>query len=116
MNAAWLDLRTHACRRSVTPHRPFVLVSSLYRHTTDVDAWLCFCCSDFKKLELLQELNISGNQLRSLPAVLGTLSKLVILRAHSNVLQTLPDFRSAASLRVSRAKCHLPAGQLASRS
>ena len=84
--------------------------------TTDArhDAWLCFCCSDFKKLELLQELNISGNQLRSLPAVLGTLSKLVILRAHSNVLQTLPDFRSAASLRVSRAKCHLPAGQLAS--
>ena len=50
---------------------------------------------------MLQELNISGNQLRSLPPVLGRLSKLVILRAHSNILQSLPDFKTAASLRVS---------------
>ena len=51
-------------------------------------------------LELLQELNISGNELRSLPKSLGALSKLVVLRAHSNILSSLPDFHKAKSLRV----------------
>ena len=59
------------------------------------------CCSDVSRLEMLQELNICGNQLRSLPASLGELSKLTVLRAHSNALESLPDFKRATSLRVS---------------
>ncbi len=55
-----------------------------------------------EKLELLQELNISGNQLKCLPEVLGALPKLVVLRAHSNYLSNLPDFKKAAALRVRR--------------
>ncbi len=49
---------------------------------------------------MLQELNISGNQLKTLPDTLGELSKLVVLRAHSNSLASLPDFKKASSLRV----------------
>ena len=49
---------------------------------------------------MMQELNICGNQLRSLPASVGELSKLTILRAHSNALESLPDFKKATSLRV----------------
>ena len=58
------------------------------------------CFSDVRRLEMMQELNICGNQLRSLPASLGELSKLTILRAHSNALESLPDFKKATSLRV----------------
>ena len=57
---------------------------------------------DVKKLELLQELNISGNQLRSLPAAVGQLPRLVVLRAHSNMLHSLPDFKLATALRVKK--------------
>ncbi len=60
------------------------------------------------KLELLQELNISGNQLKSLPEVLGRLNKLVVLRAHSNYLTCLPDFKKATALRVSRVGFRCP--------
>lgn len=53
-----------------------------------------------QKLQLLQELNVSTNQLHSLPDSLGNLSKLVMLRVHSNNLSTLPDFHNAKSMRV----------------
>ncbi|ELT96188.1 hypothetical protein CAPTEDRAFT_42875, partial [Capitella teleta] len=56
--------------------------------------------SDVAKLELLQELNISGNQLRQLPAAIGHLPRLVVLRAHSNILASLPDFKHATALRI----------------
>ncbi len=62
--------------------------------------YMLLYCSDVEKLEMLQELNISGNQLKSLPDTLGELSKLVVLRAHSNSLASLPDFKKASSLRV----------------
>ena len=64
---------------------------------------MCFVLlfsSDIMKLEVLQELNVSGNKLSVLPVTLGCLNQLVVLRAHSNHLRKLPDFRDAVSLRV----------------
>lgn len=55
---------------------------------------------DVSKLELLQELNISGNKLTYLPSCLMQHSKLTILRANSNQIHSLPDFGKAMSLRV----------------
>jgi len=59
------------------------------------------CDSEVKKLSELEELNVSGNQLTTLPPSLGCLTKLAILRVHSNSLHSMPHFLNAASLRVS---------------
>ncbi|KAK3086917.1 hypothetical protein FSP39_025370 [Pinctada imbricata] len=54
---------------------------------------------DIAKLEQLIELNVSGNDLRTLPASLGKHSKLQVLRANSNHLKELPDFKRAPCLK-----------------
>jgi len=59
------------------------------------------CNSEMKKLSELEELNVSGNQLTTLPPSLGCLTNLAILRVHSNSLHNLPSFHDAVSLRVS---------------
>jgi len=63
--------------------------------------WCFVCNSEVKKLDELEELNVSGNQLTTLPSSLGRLTKLAVLRAHSNSLHSLPSFRDAVCLRVS---------------
>jgi len=54
-----------------------------------------------KKLTELEELNVSGNHLTTLPPSLGHLTKLAVLRVHSNSLHSLLNFHDAVSLRVS---------------
>lgn len=55
---------------------------------------------DLRKLENLQELNISGNHLRHLPKCVGRHSKLQALRSNANLLKELPDFRYSPHLKV----------------
>uniref|UniRef100_A0A914ULP1 PPM-type phosphatase domain-containing protein n=1 Tax=Plectus sambesii TaxID=2011161 RepID=A0A914ULP1_9BILA len=56
--------------------------------------------SNLYRLSSLEELNISGNRLLSLPAVLSTLPNLQVLRAHSNCLTTLPNFSVSPNMTV----------------
>lgn len=77
------------------------LLTAFCRHVGRFsDVFMCLLFSDIRKLEMLYELNVSTNQLSSLPPSLSELPKLVILRAHSNCLRSLPDFHTAKSLRV----------------
>jgi len=62
---------------------------------------ICACNSEVKKLTELEELNVSGNQLTTLPPSLGHLTKLAVLRVHSNSLHSLLNLHDAVSLRVS---------------
>ncbi|KAH3770493.1 hypothetical protein DPMN_171780 [Dreissena polymorpha] len=55
---------------------------------------------DLRKLESLQELNISGNFLRHLPKCLGRHGKLQALRSNANLIKELPDFRYSPNLKV----------------
>lgn len=55
---------------------------------------------DLRKLENLQELNISGNFLRHIPKCLGRHAKLQALRCNANLLKELPDFRYSPNLKV----------------
>ncbi|XP_052816622.1 PH domain leucine-rich repeat-containing protein phosphatase 2-like isoform X2 [Mya arenaria] len=55
---------------------------------------------DLRKLENLQELNISGNYLRHLPRCVGRHSKLQALRSNANLIKELPDFRYSPNLKV----------------
>lgn len=52
------------------------------------------------KLEALQELNISSNCLTHLPPSLCNHPKLQVLRANSNMIYNLPDFKGAPELKV----------------
>lgn len=52
------------------------------------------------KLEALQELNISSNCLTHLPPSLCNHQKLQILRANSNTIYNLPDFKGAPDLKI----------------
>lgn len=56
---------------------------------------------DISKLENLQEINLSGNDLRTLPSNLGKHTKLQVIRANANYLKELPDFKRANNLKVS---------------
>nr|XP_034338092.1 PH domain leucine-rich repeat-containing protein phosphatase 2 isoform X2 [Crassostrea gigas] len=55
---------------------------------------------DIVKLENLLEINLSGNDLRTLPSNLGKHPKLQIIRANGNHLKELPDFKRANNLKV----------------
>uniref|UniRef100_A0A5S6QLY9 PPM-type phosphatase domain-containing protein n=1 Tax=Trichuris muris TaxID=70415 RepID=A0A5S6QLY9_TRIMR len=52
----------------------------------------------FQKLQMLQEINISGNQIASLPQSLTSLPLLTTLRAHSNLISSLPNLATCAQL------------------
>lgn len=69
-------------------------------HTETSYIYLYFIYRDIARLESLQELNVSGNVLRSLPASLGRHSKLQCLRANTNLLRELPDFKNSPNLKV----------------
>ncbi|XP_021366210.1 PH domain leucine-rich repeat-containing protein phosphatase 2-like isoform X2 [Mizuhopecten yessoensis] len=55
---------------------------------------------DIIRLEVLQELNISGNLLRSLPSAVCKHPKLQCLRANANLLKDLPDFKKSPNLKI----------------
>ena len=62
---------------------------------------LILCISrDLRKLENIQEMNISGNLLRHLPRAVGRHGKLQALRCNANLLKELPDFRYSPNLKV----------------
>uniref|UniRef100_A0A1I8J586 LRC14 protein n=1 Tax=Macrostomum lignano TaxID=282301 RepID=A0A1I8J586_9PLAT len=54
----------------------------------------------------LRELNISGNQLKTLPSTLSRLERLVTIRAHSNCLQQLPDLSDSPRMRTLDVGCN----------
>ncbi|XP_055331496.1 PH domain leucine-rich repeat-containing protein phosphatase 2-like [Paramacrobiotus metropolitanus] len=54
----------------------------------------------FHTLELIEELNLSGNKLTSLPAAVKQLTNLQTLKLHSNHLRAVPDFSGCTALRV----------------
>ncbi|XP_077308384.1 PH domain leucine-rich repeat-containing protein phosphatase 2 [Lithobates pipiens] len=50
-----------------------------------------FPASKLNKLELLEELNISGNRLKSIPSTVSNCKRLHTLIAHSNCLSVFPE-------------------------
>ncbi|XP_067934912.1 PH domain leucine-rich repeat-containing protein phosphatase 2-like isoform X2 [Watersipora subatra] len=80
----------------------------------------CMDDSFAESVELLQELNIAGNRMRSLPSNLVNMPELKLLRAHSNLLKTLPDLTESSALKVLDVACNkllsISASELASSS
>lgn len=62
---------------------------------------LCFVSSKLSKLELLEELNLSGNKLKSVPSTVSSCKRLHTLIAHSNHLTVFPEILSLPEIKVS---------------
>ncbi|GMS89094.1 hypothetical protein PENTCL1PPCAC_11269, partial [Pristionchus entomophagus] len=56
--------------------------------------------SSLRELRLLEEINLSSNSLSSLSLSIPSLPALRVLRAHSNLLETLPTLANSRSLTV----------------
>ncbi len=57
--------------------------------------------SSLSKLNSLTDLNLSGNNIQSLPQIaLSSMENLQVLYLHSNQLRAIPDLRRLNSLKV----------------
>ncbi|GMT18961.1 hypothetical protein PFISCL1PPCAC_10258 [Pristionchus fissidentatus] len=56
--------------------------------------------SSLRELRLLEEVNLSSNSLSSLSLTIPSLPALRVLRAHSNLLETLPTLANSRSLTI----------------
>jgi Leucine-rich repeat (LRR) protein len=60
-----------------------------------------FYFSSLSKLSSLTDLNLSGNNIQSLPQIaLTSMENLQVLCLHSNLLRAIPDLRRLNSLKV----------------
>jgi Leucine-rich repeat (LRR) protein len=68
-----------------------------------LDRWkfLFICFSSLSKLVSLTDLNLSGNNIQSLPQfALSSMENLQVLCLHSNRLRAIPDLRRLNLLKV----------------
>ncbi|XP_061883998.1 PH domain leucine-rich repeat-containing protein phosphatase 2 [Entelurus aequoreus] len=61
---------------------------------------LSFPASKLSKLELLEELNLSGNQLKSIPSTVSSCKRLHTLIAHSNHITGFPEILNLPEIKV----------------
>ncbi|KAG5849342.1 hypothetical protein ANANG_G00109200 [Anguilla anguilla] len=65
-----------------------------------------FPASKLSKFELLEELNLSGNQLKSLPSTVSSCKRLHTLIAHSNHISVFPDILSLPEIKLVDLSCN----------
>lgn len=60
----------------------------------------CFCFSKLNKLEQLEELNLSGNKLKTIPTTIANCKRLHTLVAHSNNISIFPEILQLPQIQV----------------
>lgn len=65
-----------------------------------------FPASKLSKLELLEELNLSGNKLKTIPSTVSSSKKLHTLIAHSNHLNVFPEILSLPEIKIVDLSCN----------
>lgn len=63
--------------------------------------FLCFV-SKLSKLEQLEELNLSGNKLKTIPSTVSSCKRLHTLIAHSNHITVFPEIHNLPEIKVRR--------------
>lgn len=61
----------------------------------------CSLCSKLSKLEVLEELNLSGNKLKAIPSTVSSCKRLHTLIAHSNHISVFPEVLNLPEIKVS---------------
>lgn len=79
-------------------HYKFNVSFSLFRPAVIVS---CLCVfSKLSKLELLEELNLSGNNLKTIPSTVSSCKRLHTLIAHSNHISVFPEILNLPEIKV----------------
>lgn len=60
----------------------------------------CFFFSKLNKLEQLEELNLSGNKLKTIPTTIANCKRLHTLVAHSNHISIFPEILQLPQIQV----------------
>ena len=70
-----------------------------------VVCFVCCCgvCSKLAKLELVEELNLSGNKLKTIPSTVSSCKRLHTLIAHSNLISVFPEILNLPEIKASHA-------------
>lgn len=63
-------------------------------------SFLCYVFSKLSKLEVLEELNLSGNKLKTIPSTVSSCKRLHTLIAHSNHISVFPEVLSLPEIKV----------------
>lgn len=58
------------------------------------------CFSKLSKLEQLEELNLSGNKLKTIPSTVSNCNRLHTLIAHSNHIAVFPEILNLPEIKV----------------
>ncbi|XP_077420365.1 PH domain leucine-rich repeat-containing protein phosphatase 2 [Vanacampus margaritifer] len=67
---------------------------------------LSFPASKLSKLELLEELNLSGNKLKSIPSTVSSCKRLHTLIAHSNHINVFPEILNLPEIKLVDLSCN----------
>ncbi|XP_066504233.1 PH domain leucine-rich repeat-containing protein phosphatase 2 [Hoplias malabaricus] len=67
---------------------------------------LSFPASKLSKLELLEELNLSGNKLKTIPSTVSSCKKLHTLIAHSNHISVFPEVLNLPEIKLVDVSCN----------
>ncbi|XP_073763654.1 PH domain leucine-rich repeat-containing protein phosphatase 2 [Danio rerio] len=67
---------------------------------------LSFPASKLSKLEVLEELNVSGNKLKSIPSTVSSCKRLHSLIAHSNHISVFPEVLSLPEIKLVDVSCN----------
>ncbi|KAL1007256.1 hypothetical protein UPYG_G00084160 [Umbra pygmaea] len=67
---------------------------------------LSFPASKLSKLELLEELNVSGNKLKSIPSTVSSCKRLHTLIAHSNQIRVFPEILNLPEIKLVDLSCN----------
>lgn len=74
-------------------------------HSRTISDYICInhlCCvfSKLSKLEVLEELNLSGNKLKTIPSTVSSCKRLHTLIAHSNHISVFPEVLNLPEIKV----------------
>ncbi|MBN3306300.1 PHLP2 phosphatase, partial [Amia calva] len=67
---------------------------------------LSFPASKLTKLELLEELNLSGNKLKTIPSTVSSCKRLHTLIAHSNYISVFPEILNLPEIKLVDLSCN----------
>ncbi|XP_076879891.1 PH domain leucine-rich repeat-containing protein phosphatase 2 isoform X2 [Brachyhypopomus gauderio] len=67
---------------------------------------LSFPASKLSKLEMLEELNVSGNELKTVPSTVSSCKRLHTLIAHSNHISVFPEVLNLPEIKVVDVSCN----------
>ncbi|XP_031425371.1 PH domain leucine-rich repeat-containing protein phosphatase 2 [Clupea harengus] len=88
------------CGALLVGHQNLRVLHIAYNHL------LSFPASKLSKLEMLEELNLSGNKLRTIPSTVSSCKRLHTLIAHSNHISVFPEVLNLPEIKLVDVSCN----------